>query len=82
MGTWVGIQRAVLGLTGDISIVNMDYTTTQGLVRSVKRVREPYKKANREFHPDNTVTTLPGRQKIGNGSFTLIVSPCSVEDEK
>jgi 3-deoxy-7-phosphoheptulonate synthase len=50
-------------------------------VESVKRVQEPYKKANRKFHPDNTVITLPTGQTIGDGSIALIAGPCSVESE-
>lgn len=51
-------------------------------MESVKRVQEPYKKANRKFHPDDTVITLPGGQKIGDGSLSLIAGPCSVESER
>lgn len=45
------------------------------------RVQEPYKKANRKFHPEDTVITLPGGQQIGGGSLALIAGPCSVESE-
>lgn len=51
-------------------------------MESIKRVQEPYKKANRKFHPDDTVITLPGGQKIGDGSLSLIAGPCSVESER
>lgn len=82
VNTWVGTQRTVLGLIGDTSSVDTDYIAAQDLVESVKRVQEPYKKANRKFHPDNTVITLPGGQKIGDGSLTLMAGPCSVEGEE
>ena len=59
-----------------------DYISAQDIVESVKRVQEPYKKANRKFHPDDTVITLPGGQKIGDGSLSLIAGPCSVESER
>lgn len=81
VNTWVGTQRTVLGLIGDTSSVDMDYIAAQDLVETVKRVQEPYKKSNRKFHPDNTVITLPGGQKIGDGSLSLIAGPCSVEGE-
>lgn len=81
VNTWVGTQRTVLGLIGDTSSVDTDYVAAQDFVESVKRVQEPYKKANRKFHPDNTVITLPGGQKIGDGSLTLMAGPCSVEGE-
>lgn len=51
------------------------------MVESVRRVQEPYKKANRKFHPEDTVITLPGGQQIGGGALALIAGPCSVESE-
>ena len=61
--------------------MDIDYVAAQDIVESVKRVQEPYKKANRKFHPDNTVITLPTGQKIGDGGIALIAGPCSVESE-
>ncbi len=82
VNTWVGTQSTVLGLIGDTSVIDIDYIAAQGFVESVKRVQEPYKKANRKFHPDDTVITLPGGQKIGDGSLALMAGPCSVESEE
>lgn len=82
VNTWVGTQSTVLGLIGDTSTIDIDYVSAQSFVESVKRVQEPYKKANRKFHPDDTVITLPGGQKIGDGSLALIAGPCSVESEE
>ena len=79
---WVGTQSTVLGLIGDTSAIDIDYISAQDIVESVKRVQEPYKKANRKFHPDDTVITLSGGQKIGDGSLSLIAGPCSVESER
>ena len=81
VNTWVGTQSTVLGLIGDTSVIDIDYIAAQDFVESVKRVQEPYKKANRKFHPDNTVIELPGGQKIGDGSLTIMAGPCSVETE-
>ena len=81
VNTWVGTQSTVLGLIGDTSAIDIDYIAAQDFVERVKRVQEPYKKANRKFHPDNTVITLPGGQKIGDGSLSIIAGPCSVETE-
>ncbi len=81
VNTWVGTQSTVLGLIGDTSTIDIDYVAAQSFVESVKRVQEPYKKANRKFHPDDTVITLPGGQQIG-GSLALIAGPCSVESEE
>ena len=81
VNTWVGTQSTVLGLIGDTSTIDIDYVAAQNFVESVKRVQEPYKKANRKFHPDDTVITLPGGQQIGGGGLALIAGPCSVESE-
>ena len=81
VNTWVGTQSTVLGLIGDTSVIDIDYIAAQDFVESVKRVQEPYKKANRKFHPDNTVIELPGGQKIGDGNLTIMAGPCSVETE-
>ena len=81
VNTWVGTQSTVLGLIGDTSHIDIDYIAAQDFVESVKRVQEPYKKANRKFHPDDTVITLPGGQQIGGGELALIAGPCSVESE-
>ena len=76
---WFGTGSTVLGLIGDTSSIDIDEIAAQDCVESVKRVQEPYKKANRKFHPDDTVVTLPGGQKIGGGGFALMAGPCSVE---
>ena len=81
VNTWVGTQSTVLGLIGDTSVIDIDYIAAQDFVESVKRVQEPYKKANRKFHPDTTVIELPGGQKIGDVSLPIIAGPCSVETE-
>ena len=81
VNSWVGTQSTVLGLIGDTSVVDIDYVAAQDIVESVKRVQEPYKKANRKFHPDNTVITRPTGQTIGDGSIALMAGPCSVESE-
>ena len=82
VNTWVGTQSTVLGLIGDTSVIDIDYIAAQHCVESVNRVQEPYKKANRKFHPDDTVIELPGGQRIGGGSLSIIAGPCSVETEE
>ncbi|MCI1982047.1 MAG: 3-deoxy-7-phosphoheptulonate synthase [Oscillospiraceae bacterium] len=79
---WFGAQSTVLGLIGDTSQIDTDSVAAQDYVESVRRVQEPYKKANRKFHPDDTVITLPGGQKIGGGGLSLIAGPCSVESRE
>ena len=79
---WTGVESTVLGLIGDTTKIDIDYISTQDIVESVKRVQEPYKKANRKFHPDNTVISFDGGQKIGDGSLCIMAGPCSVESEE
>jgi len=78
----VGNDSVVIGLIGDTSAVDEDSIRAQDIVQEVKRVQEPYKKANRKFHPDDTIITLSNGLKIGDGSLTLIAGPCSVESEE
>ena len=82
VNTWVGVESTVLGLIGDTTHIDEDWIYAQEVVENVKRVQEPYKKANRKFHPDNTVITLPTGQKIGDGNLCIMAGPCSVETEE
>lgn len=82
VNTWIGTQSTVLGLIGDTTVIDSEYIQAQDFVESVKRVQEPYKKANRKFHPDDTAVTLPGGARIGGGGLALIAGPCSVESEE
>ncbi|MCI5655353.1 MAG: 3-deoxy-7-phosphoheptulonate synthase [Candidatus Pseudoruminococcus sp.] len=79
---WTGVESTVLGLIGDTTKIDIDYISAQDIVENVKRVQEPYKKANRKFHPDNTVISFDGGQKIGDGSLCIMAGPCSVESEE
>ena len=79
--TSVGHSETILGLIGDTSKVDIDLITQLDIVDTVKRVQEPYKNANRKFHPENTVINV-GNAHIGDGSLTLIAGPCSVESEE
>ena len=75
-----GTQSTVLGLIGDTSEIDIEAIAAQEIVESVKRVQEPYKKANRKFHPADTVVRVGGRQ-IGGNKLAVIAGPCSVETE-
>jgi 3-deoxy-7-phosphoheptulonate synthase len=77
----IGMQSTVLGLVGDTSAIDIDSIAAQDEVETVKRVQEPYKKANRKFHPDNTVVRV-GEQTIGGRKIAVIAGPCSVESEE
>ena len=76
-----GAEVTVLGLVGDTSRVDMDLLKSLEMVETVKRVSEPYKQANRKFHPNDTVIEV-GNVKIGGGHFAMIAGPCSVESEE
>ncbi len=79
---WDGIHSTVLGLIGDTHTVDIEYIDAQDIVESVKRVQEPYKKANRKFHPENTVIKISDEVSIGDGSLHIMAGPCSVESEE
>ena len=80
VGITNGVGCTILGLVGDTTAVDMDKISINPHVERVMRVQEPYKKANRKFHPEDTVVTV-GSAKIGGGSFSVIAGPCSVESE-
>ena len=76
-----GEQSTVLGLVGDTSRVDKELISSLDIVEQVQRVQEPYKNANRKFHPQDTVIEVGGH-KIGGNNFTVIAGPCSVESEE
>ncbi len=76
-----GAEITVLGLIGDTTRVDMELLGSLEIVDSVKRVSEPFKQANRKFHPADTVVQI-GDVKIGGGHFAMIAGPCSVESEE
>ncbi len=82
VNAWYGEHSTVLGLLGDTAAVDIEYIGAQDIVQSVKRVQEPYKKANRKFHPDDTVIDLGHGSVIGGGKLGIIAGPCSVESEE
>ena len=76
-----GSEMTVLGLIGDTSRVDMDLLKSLDMVETVKRVSEPFKQANRKFHPQDTIVEA-GNVRIGGGYFAMIAGPCSVESEE
>lgn len=77
----VGQYQTILGLIGDTSKVDIDLIQGLDIVENVKRISEPYKNANRKFHPDDTVIDVNGI-KIGGGNFQYFAGPCSVESRE
>lgn len=78
--TSIGEAHTILGLVGDTAKLDIDLIAALDIVEDVKRVQEPYKNANRKFHPDDTVIDL-GSTQIGGGTLTIMAGPCSVETE-
>ena len=79
--TSIGEGNMLLGLVGDTSKIDADLISALDIVEDVKRVQEPYKNANRKFHPEDTVVKV-GNTQIGGGNLTLMAGPCSVESEE
>jgi len=76
-----GVYQTVVGLVGDTSKIDIDLLRGLDIIDSVTRISEPFKSANRKFHPDDTVVQI-GDLAIGGGNFQIIAGPCSVESEE
>ncbi len=77
-----GDSSIVLGLIGDTHQLDADRLLLDPDIERIMRVQEPFKKASRKFHPDDTVIEV-GDVKIGDGkNFTVIAGPCSVESKE
>jgi len=86
-----GSSQIVLGLVGDTTVINDDALRANHLVERVIRVQEPYKRANRMFHPLDTILEFQSAEisngtsrtaKLGGSSFAVIAGPCSVESRE
>ena len=73
-----GEHETLIGCVGDVAKIDVGLVQALNAVESVQRIQEPYKAANRKFHPDDTVVDCSG-QKVGGGNFQVIAGPCSVE---
>jgi 3-deoxy-7-phosphoheptulonate synthase len=76
-----GEYCTVLGLIGDTTRIDTDLLQGLDIIESVTRISEPFKKANRKFHPEDTIVDIGG-VKIGGGNFAVMAGPCSVESEE
>ncbi|MBO4866746.1 MAG: 3-deoxy-7-phosphoheptulonate synthase [Ruminococcus sp.] len=76
-----GVHSKIIGLIGDTTAVDIESVQAKEIVEVVKRVQEPYKNANRRFHPLDTVIDVRGR-KLGGDRLQVIAGPCSVETEE
>ncbi len=79
-----GANQTILGLVGDTSGIDINLIKALDIVEDVKRIQEPYKNANRKFHPDDSVIVIDKEKdiKIGGGNFQMIAGPCSVESSE
>ena len=76
-----GHYQTILGIIGDTQKVDEDLLSGLEIVESVKRISEPFKSANRKFHPDDSVIRVQNTE-VGGDAFTFIAGPCSVESEE
>ena len=81
VGITNGVGCSILGLVGDTAHIDIDKILLNDYVERVMRVSEPYKKANRKFHPEDTIVDVNG-VKVGGGNFAVMAGPCSVESEE
>jgi 3-deoxy-7-phosphoheptulonate synthase len=76
-----GASTTIMGLIGDTSAVDIDLIKALDIVETVKRITEPFKNANRKFHPADTIVNV-GDVPVGGGHFQIMAGPCSVESEE
>ena len=76
-----GDYQTIIGVIGDTRRIDDEQLASLDIVQAVKHVSEPYKSANRKFHPDDSVIEI-GSTTIGHGNFALMAGPCSVESEE
>ncbi len=77
----IGSHSTIVGLVGDTSKIDIDLVRSLDIVENVKRIQEPFKCANRKFHPEDTIVDINGI-KVGGDNFQIIAGPCSVETEE
>ena len=73
-----GKDTTIIGLVGDTTEIEPEQLQAFDVVETVKRIKEPYKKANRSMHPQDSVIDICGK-KLGGNHFQVIAGPCSVE---
>jgi len=76
-----GSETTIVGLVGDTGSIEVEAMQMLDEVERVMKVQEPYKRANRKFHPDNTIVRV-GDVEIGGDKIIVCAGPCSVESEE
>ena len=77
-----GENETIIGLVGDTTKIDPFLLESMDVVERVQRVSEPFKRANRKFHPEDSVIDCGHGVKIGGGNFAVIAGPCSIESEE
>lgn len=77
----IGENQEVLGIVGDTSILDPEDFMVNEWVDKAMRVQEPFKRANRMFHPDDSIIDVSG-VKVGGKKLVVIAGPCSVEGQQ
>ena len=76
-----GENQSILGIIGDTTKIDASIIEANEYVDRVTKVQQPYKLANRQFHPNETIVNVDGRT-IGGAKLAIIAGPCSVESEE
>ena len=76
-----GEFSTIVGLIGDTTRIDEDLLRSLEIVESVQRISEPFKSANRKFHPEDSVIKV-ANTSVGGDIFAVMAGPCSVESEE
>ena len=76
-----GDNETIVGIIGDTTQIDPFLLESMSIIERVQRVSEPFKKANRKFHPEDTVVDCGHGVLIGGGNFQVMAGPCSVEGD-
>ncbi len=76
-----GEYQTIVGLVGDTSKIDEDLLRSLDIIETVKRISEPFKSANRKFHPDDSIIKVDNTD-VGGNIFAVMAGPCSVESEE
>jgi 3-deoxy-7-phosphoheptulonate synthase len=74
-----GDNETIVGIIGDTTQIDPFLLESMSIIERVQRVSEPFKKANRKFHPEDTIVDCGHGVLIGGGNFQVMAGPCSVE---
>ncbi|MBR3158250.1 MAG: 3-deoxy-7-phosphoheptulonate synthase [Atopobiaceae bacterium] len=76
-----GDNETIVGIIGDTTQIDPFLLESMSIIERVQRVSEPFKKANRKFHPEDTIVDCGHGVLIGGGNFQVMAGPCAVEGE-